>query len=286
VSLTVPVDPTAAAAPAPVGPAAAVGLAVPVDAADSTAAAAPAPVGPAAAVGLAVPVDAADPTAAAAPAPTGLAAAVPVAAWAGRPERTLTPIAAGWLVLPPAALLIAAQFRPVYEFMYVEYCLPAVALLVGAGLAALGWPLRFAALGLVVILGLPAQLALRPPLAGGFIRSSAEFLAAHEKPGDGVYYPGPGGVPAWDFTYPRGFAGLREIQLGETPAQSGMLAGTSVPLRVIEQRLASVRRLWLVEETKAWLNPTLRLWPQFRLALSWHRNQMRIRLYVRSEPRY
>jgi hypothetical protein len=37
-----------------------------------------------------------------------------------------------------------------------------------------------------------------------------------------------------------------------------------------------------VEETKAWLNPPLRLGPDFRLELSWQRNQMRLRLYVRS----
>jgi mannosyltransferase len=209
-------------------------------------------------------------------------AAVPLAARARRPERTLSWIAVPWLLLPPAALLIAAEFKPVYEFMYVEYCLPAVALLVGAGIAALGWPLRFAALGLVVALGLPAQIALRQPLAGGFIRSTAQFLAAHEKPGDAVYYPGPGGVPAWNITYPGGFGGLRQIQLDQAPAQAGLLAGTSEPLPVIQQRLTSVRRLWIVEETSAWLNPPLRLGPDFRLALSWQRNQMRVRLYVRS----
>jgi hypothetical protein len=61
-------------------------------------------------------------------------------------------------------------------------CLPAAALLAGAGLAALGRPLRLAALGLVVALGLPAQFHLRTPLAGGYIRSTAQFLAQHERP--------------------------------------------------------------------------------------------------------
>jgi hypothetical protein len=55
-----------------------------------------------------------------------------------------------------------------------------------------------------------------------------------------------------------------------------------VPLPVLERRLAGVRRLWLVEETSAWLNPPFRLRPDFRLTLAWQRNQMRIRLYVRS----
>ena len=204
---------------------------------------------------------------------------------AGREDRALTWVALPWLMLPPVILLIAAEFKPVYEFMYVEYCLPAVALLVGAGLATAGRPLRLAAFGLVVILGLPAQLFLRTPLAGGYIRSTAQFLARHERPGDAVYYPSfGGGVPTWNITYPDGFARLRVIQLNKTAAQAGRLVGTSLPQPVIEQRLKSVRRLWVVEESPSWVRPPFRLGPDFRQALSWHHNQMRIRLYVRVRP--
>lgn len=212
-------------------------------------------------------------------------AAATLAPRAGHGERALTWVALPWLMLPPAILLIAAEFKPVYEFMYVEYCLPAVALLVGAGLATLGRPLRLAALGLVVILGLPAQFTLRTPLAGGYIRATAQFLAQHERPGDAVYYPSfHGGVPTWNITYPDGFAGLRAIQLDKTAAQAGRLVGTSLPLPVIEQRLLSVRRLWVVEESQSWVRPPFSLSPDFRQALSWHHNQMWIRLYVRVRP--
>lgn len=204
---------------------------------------------------------------------------------AGRGERALTWVALPWLMLPPAILLFAAEFKPVYEFMYVEYCLPAVALLVGAGLAAVGRPLRLAAFGLVVVLGIPAQLLLRTPVAGGYIRATAQFLDQHERPGDAIYYPSfRGGVPTWNITYPDGFAGLRVIQLDKTAAQAGGLVGTSLPLPVIEHRLQSVRRLWLVEESPSWVRPPFSLSPDFRPALSWHRNQMRIRLYVRVRP--
>jgi mannosyltransferase len=212
-------------------------------------------------------------------------AAAALAPQAGRADRALTWVALPWLLFPPAILLIAAEFKPVYEFMYVEYCLPAVALLVGAGLAALSRPLRLAAFGLVVILGLPAQFFLRTPLAGGYIRATAQFLAQHEKPGDAVYYPSfGGGVPTWNITYPDGFARLRVIQLDKTAAQAGRLVGTSLPLPVIEQRLQSVRRLWVAEESPSWVTPSLGLNPDFRQALSWHHNQMRIRLYVRTRP--
>jgi hypothetical protein len=200
-------------------------------------------------------------------------------------ERALTWVALPWLMLPPAILLLAAEFKPVYEFMYLEYCLPAVALLVGAGLAALGRPLRLAAFGLVVTLGLPAQFFLRTPLAGGYIRATSQFLAQHERPGDAVYYPSfGGGVPTWNITYPDGFARLRVIQLNKTAAQAGRLVGTSLPLPVIERRLQSVRRLWEVEESPSWVAPPFSLSPDFRQALSWHHNQMWIRLYVRVRP--
>jgi len=42
-----------------------------------------------------------------------------------------------------------------------------------------------------------------------------------------------------------------------------------------------VRRLWLVEESSAWENPPFRLAPYFRLALSWQRSEMWVRLDVR-----
>jgi len=211
--------------------------------------------------------------------------AAAVAPWAGRGERALTWVTVPWLLFPPAVLLIAAEFKPVYELMYLEYCLPPAALLAGAGLAALGRPLRLAALGLVVALGLPAQFHLRTPLAGGYIRSTAQFLAQHERPGDAVYYPSfRGGVPTWNITYPDGFAGLRVIQQDETAAQAGRLVGTSLPLPVIEQRLKSVRRLWIVDMSQRWENPPFSLGPDFRQALSWHHNQMWIRLYVRVRP--
>ncbi len=55
----------------------------------------------------------------------------------------------------PGTLLAASQIRPVYYFLYVVFCLPAVALLAGAGLAALGWPVNTATLALIVALALP-----------------------------------------------------------------------------------------------------------------------------------
>jgi mannosyltransferase len=213
------------------------------------------------------------------------APARPLTAWAGRPERALSWLAVPWLLLPPAVLLIVSEFKPVYELMYLEYCLPAVALLVGAGLSAIGWPLRLAALSLVVILGLPMQYDIRLPLSNGYIGSTAAFVGQHEKPGDAIYYPDRVGVPNWwNILYPNEFNGLHEIGLARTMAQVNRLVGMPTSLPVLEQQLRSVNRLWMVEMRGKWLDPPFSLRPDFRLALRWHRNQMWARLYVRVPP--
>lgn len=203
----------------------------------------------------------------------------PVRAWARHRHRALSWLTVPWLVLPPAILLIASIFTPVYELMYVEFCLPAAALLVGAGIASIGWPVRFVALIAVVLATLPAQEYLRTPLAGGYIRSTAEFIAANKQPGDAIYYPGPPWCLA--LAYPQDFTGLWPIQAGQTATQVNQLYGTSLPLRVVEARLRHVNRLWLVEEGSTWQDPPFALQPAFRRVISWQRNQMWVQLWVR-----
>jgi mannosyltransferase len=45
-------------------------------------------------------------------------------------------VAAPWLVLPPLVLFAGSQIHPVLNFRYVVYCMPALALLAAAGVAA------------------------------------------------------------------------------------------------------------------------------------------------------
>jgi mannosyltransferase len=209
---------------------------------------------------------------------------------AGSPGPGLTWLAAPWLVLPPTMLLAAAEIDPVYTLQYVAFCLPAVALLAGAGLAALRWPLRATALALTVALVLPTQLTLRSPWSGGSLRAAAQVLAAHERPGDAVIYPGPDaypgpGIPADNLAYPGGFGKLRDIGLAESAAKAGRLNGTSVPLAVLKQRECGARRIWAVEMGPDWRNPAQYLTPGFRLIHQWRPagQAMRLWLYQRTQ---
>ena len=96
-----------------------------------------------------------------------------------------------WLVLPPVLLLVASTnyYSPLYAVRYVAYCVPAIALLAGAALDALGWAAGAAGLIAIVLAGLHLQLSERGPGGHGWdIRTADRIIAAHRRPGDAVLY--------------------------------------------------------------------------------------------------
>ena len=187
-----------------------------------------------------------------------------LAAW----PRRLPAVAVPWLVVPPALLIGVSFALPLYVPRYILYCLPAVALLAGAGLAALcqeigtgfgrapeaglavlGWVTGAVALLVIGLLGLSAQLALRAPAGhGDNIRRADRILAGQRRPGDAVIYVG---RDAHYFTaaYPYGLPQLDNIGQGKTPAQAADLTGTTLPAAVVRQRLAGIPRFWLVDSS-------------------------------------
>src|SRR5215472_8295337 len=198
-----------------------------------------------------------------------------------RAGRRLTWLALPWLVLPPAMLLAASEIKPVYNFRYLVFCLPAAALLAGAGLAALApgstaarrgsshalrWAGLAGALAVIVALVAPTQLSIRVPGTG--MRTVSQFLAARERPGDAVIYPG-SGVPPWYLAYPDGFGRLRDIWMAESGPTSARLYGIRVSLPVLERREHGICRIWAAEMAPPWINPAQYLEPGFLLAGAW-----------------
>ncbi len=192
-------------------------------------------------------------------------------------DRGLTWLAVPWLVLPPLILIAASLLKPVYFGRYLTYCLPAVALLAGAGLAGMRWPKWVGVLALVVALVAPTQLAMR--VQGGGMQLVAQFLSAHRRPGDAIVYPA-SLVPPWYLAYPDGFAQLRDLSMAEDPAASGRLFGDTVPLPVLERREEGVRRIWVVPVPGQ--NPAAYLAPGFRLAHEWNLPGQQVLLYTRT----
>ena len=200
------------------------------------------------------------------------------AARAGAAGWGLTWLALPWLVLPPLILLAVSAITPVYVGRYVTFCLPAVALLAGTGLAALRWPNGAGALALVVVLVAPAQLAMRAQ--GGGMQMVGQFLSVHRRPGDAIVYPEPS-IPPWYLAYPEGFGQLRDLSMGRTPAAAGTLFGIAVSLPVLKRREESVRRIWIVPLTGR--NPAAYLAPRFRLAHEWKlRGYQPVLLYTKT----
>jgi mannosyltransferase len=163
-------------------------------------------------------------------------------------------LALPWLLAPPVLLISAAELAiPVYVQRYVTYCLPALALAVGVGLAGIALAPRMIALLLIAGLGLPTQLAQREVGGhGDTIRVAADLIAARERPGDGVLYDCPTchypDMPReFAFGYPAAFGPLDDLSLAASPGASGTLRGTETDQATLIRRLDGVNRVWLVE---------------------------------------
>ena len=150
-----------------------------------------------------------------------------------------------WLFLPPAILLAASVITPVYTLRYVLLCIPAIALLAGAGLASLGWVAGPAALVVIALLGVPMQSQVRAPNGHvDNVRQADRIVAANRRPGDAVLE-----YKAENFAqaYPYGIRQLIPIAQAESPIRSATLVGTFLPDPVVRQRLTHVSRVWVVE---------------------------------------
>jgi mannosyltransferase len=150
-----------------------------------------------------------------------------------------------WLILPPAILLAASVITPVYTLRYVLLCIPAIALLAGAGLASLGWVAGPAVLVVIALLGVPMQQQVRAPNGHvDNIRQADRIVADNRRPGDAVLE-----YKAENFAqaYPYGIRQLNAIAQAESPIQSATLVGTFLPDPVVRQRLTHVSRVWVVE---------------------------------------
>jgi len=144
---------------------------------------------------------------------------------------------------------------------YIEFCLPALAILAGAGLVGL---IRFAAatpLGRVRLAWLPAALViagLAALLAGpqqairqtaarpDNLRLASEIVAAHEQPGDVVFYI-PRTMRVLGTGYPAPFLRLRDIALARSAIASATLTGTEITSpALLKSRFTDASRVWVV----------------------------------------
>ena len=234
-----------------------------------------------------------------------------IAGWrrGGAGELTLTAVTLPWLLLPTAVLLAVSQVHPVYNPRYVAFSLPALALLMAAGLswlaqvaarspaAKIGTTLAWAApIMIIVLLGAlffrPQWAVRRPNSRPDNLRQVAAVIAVNERPGDAVFFI-PSKLRATKYTYPAVWSRLHDIALARSPAASASLAGTQVSPALLTQRFTGIDRVWLVTRRKVrrkvlhsrMTRAELRLVATMHLIGHWRVRSTVLRLYSRITSR-
>jgi len=226
--------------------------------------------------------------------------------------RPLNPVAIAlpWLVVPPALLIAASYVKPVYYIRYVEFCLPALAIVAATGLtglarlasaapvrrARLSWlpPVLAAAIagGLAISLIGPQRAIRQTAARPDNLRGASAVVAANEQPGDIVFYI-PMDMQVLGTGYPAPFRRLRNIALGQSAIASATLTGLEVTSpAVLRSRFTGVRRVWVITGASNYKFPvpatpvdqekmTLLAQAGLRVLHRWQKGEVMLTLYGR-----
>ena len=173
-------------------------------------------------------------------------------------------------------------------FRYVHFCIPAVALLVGAGLAAFGWRAGAAALAIIVELALPMLPQVRT--AGGHgddIRGADRIVAANVRPGDALLYL-TFNEPI-EMTYRYGLRHITNIVVGERRRIRPARSAARGPRCHWCDTASKSPRMWLVQLASSRYQtrrpPKILRYRGFREARTWHPTGVWLTLDVRVKGR-
>jgi mannosyltransferase len=186
-----------------------------------------------------------------------------------RGEPTGGAVALPLLLVPPAALMAASLFTPLYVDRYVLYALAGAPLLAALGAeqlvrAAGEWlchalprprsPLVTATGALAVVLALVLQLPVlradrHADTRPDNLAALAAIAARELRPGDPVLFL-PAQARSTALAYPAGFRGTRDVALARPAAESGTLYGREVGERTLRSRLAGLGRVWVIAERR------------------------------------
>jgi mannosyltransferase len=142
-----------------------------------------------------------------------LAVGLPFAARA-RPERAALGLVAAWLLAPPVLSFLISQVHPMFLPRYLVVSLPALALLLGAAVAAVRPPLLGVAAAAAVLVAASTSLYRwyqRPPLEDW--QGASAYLLSQSRPGEGVVYQMSWAVPAISY-YERRFGDRPSLHFG------------------------------------------------------------------------
>ncbi|MEI8080784.1 MAG: hypothetical protein WCI74_02955 [Actinomycetes bacterium] len=165
-----------------------------------------------------------------------------------------------WIVVPTLVVLAySVTVDPIYNPRYLAFTVPAVAMLIGCGIAALPrrW-IKITAVVLLICCALPVYWSQRGPTSkkGSDWAITAAILDANATPGDVVIYTVIYGKKtattrkiAIGYPLPT-ITALRDITADKTGAQKNMVWGSSIPLKQAMANVGDAQRIWVVMNTR------------------------------------
>lgn len=169
-----------------------------------------------------------------------------------------------WIILPTALVAgYAVAVAPIYQPRYFTFTAPAAAILIALGLRTLSrrW-YTITAIALYAVCIAVVFVSQRTPFAksGSDWSAVASAISEAQQPRDAVYF-----APRYEpvdgiidqttrriaQAYPAGFAGLTDLTLEQTGAETARLDGFSRPIGEAERDLADVERVWGVYNLKS-----------------------------------
>ncbi|WP_342372825.1 glycosyltransferase family 39 protein [Propioniciclava soli] len=213
---------------------------------------------------------------------------VAIGLWSARRRPSVGSTVAAWglpWVLVPTIVVAALSMvgGNVYHPRYFSFGAPAFALLLAAGLVAI--PRGRVVVALVLLtLTLPVMVSQRTPHAkAGYDYRDAAAAVEGSRAGDGVYFGDSPPARMASIAYPKGFRGVDDFLLRETPAQEASLDGTSEALSSGSVRGAPSRiwAMWSVRDPERDADESVFVDAGYRKWFQWDGPETDVVLWVR-----
>lgn len=152
------------------------------------------------------------------------------------------------LLVPAVAVALMSLVigHNMYNPRYFSFSVSFMAICLAAGLAALGARPRWLVVGLIVVCLVPWYYGQRTINAktGADWSQVAAVVGAGRQSGDGVFFGAQPAVRRIAIVYPEPFAGMPDLTLDQSAAESGSLSGTNLPLAEVVD--AAPDRVWAI----------------------------------------